>query len=219
MRMLRRVFFIAIVAMFVTTQAQAVLFWARPYDPNLQRWIQRDPIGEQGGINLYGYVDNNPVNHYDPFGLCLVVDPSLKDDFYKAGHYLYADNSMKLVIKKLIESPNTYYIKPGVTLDDDYFDGSKTVYWNPHSALKTTSGGKQSPALGLGHELAHAQGFDFNPDRFNKMATPHSDLIYDTKEESRVIMGPETSAAKTLGEDTRQDHGGASYPVSSCTAR
>jgi hypothetical protein len=28
------------------------------YDPTIQRWIQLDPIGEQGGLNLYGYVGN-----------------------------------------------------------------------------------------------------------------------------------------------------------------
>jgi RHS repeat-associated protein len=41
----------------------------RAYDPNFGRWISRDPLKEKGGINLYGYVGNNPVNWWDPYGL------------------------------------------------------------------------------------------------------------------------------------------------------
>jgi RHS repeat-associated protein len=41
----------------------------RFYDPNLQRWLNQDPIQERGGINLYDYVYNNPVNRIDPNGL------------------------------------------------------------------------------------------------------------------------------------------------------
>ena len=33
------------------------------------RWISRDPIGERGGINLYGYVGNNSLYWVDPLGL------------------------------------------------------------------------------------------------------------------------------------------------------
>jgi RHS repeat-associated protein len=40
----------------------------RAYDANLGRWLSRDPIGEAGGLNLYGYVGNNPVNFADRDG-------------------------------------------------------------------------------------------------------------------------------------------------------
>jgi len=39
------------------------------YDPSLGRWINRDPIKERGGINLYGFVGNNPVDYVDLRGL------------------------------------------------------------------------------------------------------------------------------------------------------
>ncbi len=31
-------------------------------------WLSRDPIGEKGGVNLYGYVRNDPANLVDPDG-------------------------------------------------------------------------------------------------------------------------------------------------------
>src|SRR5207249_11803613 len=34
----------------------------RFYDPSMQRWLNRDPILEYGGINLYGFVSNDPVD-------------------------------------------------------------------------------------------------------------------------------------------------------------
>jgi hypothetical protein len=39
------------------------------YNPGTGKWINRDPLGERGGANLYGIVDNSPVNHFDAFGL------------------------------------------------------------------------------------------------------------------------------------------------------
>ncbi|MBI4664768.1 MAG: hypothetical protein HY735_38760 [Verrucomicrobia bacterium] len=44
-------------------------FGRRFYDPSLQRWLNHDPLGEAGGINLYGFVGNDPVNRVDPLGL------------------------------------------------------------------------------------------------------------------------------------------------------
>ena len=41
----------------------------RFYSSAIGRWMSRDPLGEEGGINLYGFVLNDPVNGIDPFGL------------------------------------------------------------------------------------------------------------------------------------------------------
>jgi RHS repeat-associated protein len=42
----------------------------RAYNPELGMWLSRDPIAENGGLNLYAYVGNNPINLWDPLGLC-----------------------------------------------------------------------------------------------------------------------------------------------------
>jgi len=41
----------------------------RFYSPGMGRWLSRDPIGVRGGINLYGFVINNPLNVWDILGL------------------------------------------------------------------------------------------------------------------------------------------------------
>lgn len=42
---------------------------ARYYDPKLGRFLSEDPLGVAGGLNLYAYANNDPVNWSDPSGL------------------------------------------------------------------------------------------------------------------------------------------------------
>jgi len=46
----------------------------RAYDPDLGRWLSRDPIAERGGLNLYGYTRNRPIRYRDPSGQIAIAD-------------------------------------------------------------------------------------------------------------------------------------------------
>jgi RHS repeat-associated protein len=43
-------------------------FRLREFSPLLGRWLQQDPLGYVDGLNLYQYVNDNPVNYRDPTG-------------------------------------------------------------------------------------------------------------------------------------------------------
>lgn len=102
------------------------------------------------------------------------------------------------------------------TRNDDSFDAATdTIAWDPHSAMRTSNGGRQSPSLGLGHEIDHA----VESPRVEARLSARASTAFDNAEERRVILGSERHAARTLGEGTRTDHCGRCYRVASPTMR
>jgi RHS repeat-associated protein len=68
--------------MFLHAASGLYLTTYRAYDPYSGRWLSRDPAEElDGGINLYGYVGESPVNEIDPWGLqeLLMDSPPIYD--------------------------------------------------------------------------------------------------------------------------------------------
>jgi RHS repeat-associated protein len=49
-------------------EADFNLFGRRFYNPDLGRWLTPDPAGHEAGPNLYAYVSNSPLSHFDQFG-------------------------------------------------------------------------------------------------------------------------------------------------------
>ena len=94
----------------------------RWYDPNLQRWLNRNPIQEAGGINLYGFVGNNPIHKVDRLGLQGVqlefdLDTDSKDDEYEGEitreirDALERENAARAMRMRGLD-PNQTYIGP-----------------------------------------------------------------------------------------------------------
>jgi len=111
-----RLFRSLLAAAFLCVGANAALAF---YDPGVQRWINRDPLGELGfeilgggavgvpadGPNLYGFVGNSPTYEVDAFGLkrdcgaelnqcwrdCWSSSPPWPAVKGKSSHYRYCD--------------------------------------------------------------------------------------------------------------------------------
>lgn len=131
--------------------------------------------------------------------------------YTRATRYLEGDPAMARIIAHIEGSSRVFTLRLNDRNDDSFDPGTDTIAWDPHSALRTTSGGAQSPALGLGHEMDHAAE---DPLRESRLAR-RKDPVFDTMEERRVICGSEHEAAGTLGEAVRYDHDGTTFRVSS----
>jgi RHS repeat-associated protein len=69
-----------------------VYYGARYYNPVNGRFINRDPIGEAGGLNLYGFCGNDSVNGYDVLGNTPAYGPvavGQGDAFYELFGHVY----------------------------------------------------------------------------------------------------------------------------------
>jgi RHS repeat-associated protein len=55
---------------YTDSETGLAYFGYRYYNPETGRWLNRDPIGEEGGWNLYAYVHNDPIMNTDSLGLC-----------------------------------------------------------------------------------------------------------------------------------------------------
>ncbi|MBR2679445.1 MAG: RHS repeat-associated core domain-containing protein, partial [Exiguobacterium sp.] len=62
---------------YCDTETGLYYYGCRFYHPALMRWLNRDPIEEDGGLNLYGFCGNNAVSRYDKDGRAFFIKRSM----------------------------------------------------------------------------------------------------------------------------------------------
>jgi hypothetical protein len=145
----------------------------------------------------------------------LDISPAMRGDYSLAAAYVARDPDARHVLHDVAAMRRDIHVRRARHGNDRFDPQTNTVYWDPHSALRTTQGGRQSPALGLIHELAHAA----EQPRREAALEARSVAGYDNLEERRVIRGVERHAAGTLGEAVRCDHRGSLYRVATPVSR
>jgi hypothetical protein len=65
----------------------------RYYDPVTGRWPSRDPIEEEGGINLYGFAGNDGVNKLDYLGMISINHRARVPEFSELGEECHVPSS------------------------------------------------------------------------------------------------------------------------------
>jgi RHS repeat-associated protein len=83
----------------------------RYYNPTQGRWLSKDPIEEQGGLNIYGYVGNRPVSFIDPLGLTDCLCQKLREILDRVKDQKNANTA----IEALLQQSNAIYPKETVS--------------------------------------------------------------------------------------------------------
>jgi len=177
----------------------------RAYDPDLGRWLNRDPVGEKGGLNLYGYVENGPINGVDRLGLYVNVPLADKATYRAAWQYLINFPEMRDAFRKVYDSETRFVIDTNCNNASHYepnWDSGGTIFWDPRTAHDYADGGVQTPALVLGHEFFHV---------LDSIQQGNIRYIFDSltngpAKELQIITGPEARFAAAKGEKVRTNH-------------
>jgi len=122
------------------------------------RWLNRDPIGEEGGLNEYGFVSNDPVNKWDYLGMASV--PWLELVFMQ--HFSQLKSQLKSELKHLCPHSATEWKRDGVIKNccrpkncNEEADKLAEAYIN---ALHQAARARKTPDGNFGNYCVHVLG-------------------------------------------------------------
>ncbi len=198
--------------LFAQPNTGLLISTTRAYNPANGKWLNVDPIREEGGINLTGYVGAGPMAAIDPLGLKFRfadgIDPGYIADYLDAIEYLRNNSSIFRAIYDALDKSANWYTIGGWTDysgGNAYFPPLRRVHWNPKAAMKFCPGvDAHSPALSLAHEIVHAWRHD-NLGGLDDSKYPWY-LEFWTGPEELAALKIEALIAWQLGESFRPIH-------------
>jgi RHS repeat-associated protein len=93
------------------SETELYYYGFRYYNPQTGRWLSRDPIEEEGGLNLYSQCDNNAVDAFDPWGLKrATVEFSYTFSYYDTWVYFTAQGMVTSRTEYRVRKVRTAYV-------------------------------------------------------------------------------------------------------------
>ncbi|MDZ4261543.1 MAG: RHS repeat-associated core domain-containing protein [Pseudomonadota bacterium] len=103
----------------------------RYYSPELGRWLSRDPIGEEGGANLYLMASNSPVNEIDKLGLQIELDINWKPPGVWQGGIL----TSTIDPNALSNDISLFTAQPGSSFTGKYIIKETSAWWGIYKCV------------------------------------------------------------------------------------
>jgi RHS repeat-associated protein len=162
----------------------------RYYDPSTGRFLTRDPIDYAGGINLYGYVENNPVNFTDTNG------PSKGDrwygyndrDFHKWFHRCWKQRGDPDANKNDIEAAHAEWLRRGSPKGGNCWGGGTP---DPYPCREPVPARKRIPGPSL-------EEFRMQEEAARQMEQFWTKILLGDAAAGAVLLAPEGAGAVVL---------------------
>ena len=165
------------------------------YDPGLQRWVNRDPIGQAGGVNLYVFAGNNSMFLTDLFGLNPFqlfddLDTAAKD----AACYFKAHPNKSKSTGSQYEQASALFVDTNLKYyynDPKLNAGSTFGYSEPDYDIKMA---RTDKLAGIVHD--HVAGEDFSDKNDDPKGLPKDKELYKSKDVPGYVLTPKGDVKK-----------------------
>jgi RHS repeat-associated protein len=142
----------------------------RSLDPKLGRWLGRDQLGEAVGLNLYDYVDNDPILHSDPSGHVEPVTIYLTAAAVAGGavavYKFYLSTKAELALKERLDQLAKLHV-----------EAERNGWCNSLKAIEDEQASVRETLFGKGLKEVGKAGSNLNQQAFEAIGCPLPDKV------------------------------------------